>query len=102
MTDPVAFDLGEIAKVITLTPALMAEIIAATEQTAEATKPLTEIWVVKGAVTDAEAYEGRAVLGQVEWQFSDGPPGGRGGSSDYLDLAEGLKAHAPAIFHFVE
>lgn len=102
MTDTIAFDLGEIAKVIEMTPSLMAEILSATAKTAEAPKPLKEIWVVKGEVTSPDAYEGLDVMGQVEWQFSDGPPGERSGSSDYLDLAEGLKAHAPAIFHFVE
>lgn len=59
------------------------------------------IWIVKGAVTDPEAHGARANIGDVEWQFSDGPPDERGGSADYLNLEDGLRNHAPAIFHFV-
>jgi hypothetical protein len=64
------------------------------------------IWIVKGRVTDPEAHEYEegvfALVGTIEWQFSDGPPGERGSSADYLCLETGLKAHAPAIFHFVD
>lgn len=58
---------------------------------------MREIWIVRGVATDPD---GRAVLGQTEWQFSDGPPGERGSSEDYLSLAEGLAATAPAVYHF--
>lgn len=36
-----------------------------------------------------------------QWQFSDGPPGLRGCSADYTDLAEGLRDFAgrPLVFH---
>ena len=100
--DKVAFDITEISKFIRVTPSLMNEILSATEAPADAAQPLKEVWVVKGIVTSPDAYEGHAVMGQTEWQFSDGPPGERGGSSDYLDLEAGIKAHAPAIFHFVD
>jgi hypothetical protein len=67
---------------------------------------MKHIWIVKGEVTDAEMWSdiaGRAVShGDVEWQFSDGPPGERGSSADYLSLEDGLRHHAPAIFHFAE
>ena len=64
------------------------------------------IWIVKGAVTDPlvwiEATGARVSMGEVEWQFSDGPPGERGSSDDFLSLEDGLRQHAPAIFRFVE
>lgn len=68
--------------------------------------PTTDpIYIVKGEVTDLDAYEaenaermatGRAMvaLGDPEWQFSDGPPGARGSSDDFIDLIEGLRAYA--------
>lgn len=59
------------------------------------------IWIVKGAVTDPEAHEYQAKIGDTEWQFSDGPPGERSSSADYLNLEDGLRDHAPAVFHFV-
>ncbi len=63
--------------------------------------PYQHIWIVKGAVTDPDAHGGAAKIGDTEWQFSDGPPGERGSSADYLSLDAGLRAHAPAMFHFV-
>ncbi len=67
---------------------------------------MKEIWIVKGEVTYAEMWSdiaGREVkAGDTEWQFSDGPPGERSGSADYLNLEDGLRQHAPAIFHFVK
>lgn len=54
--------------------------------------------IVKGVVTDVEDVHPHAKLGDVEWQFSDGPPGERGGSEDFLSLEEGIAALAPAIF----
>lgn len=61
---------------------------------------MKHIWIVKGRVTDTDAHP-TAKLGDVEWQFSDGPPGQRGTSSDYLSLEEGLRAHSGAVFYFV-
>ena len=78
--DKVAFDITEISKFIRVTPSLMNEILSATEAPADAAQPLKEVWVVKGIVTSPDAY----------------------GSSDSLDLEAGIKAHAPAIFHFVD
>ena len=59
-----------------------------------------EIWIVKGRVTCTDAHP-TAKLGDVEWQFSDGPPGERGSSTDYTDLEEGLQDHSGCVFHFV-
>lgn len=56
-----------------------------------------QVWIVKGVVTDPEIYldENPDVeQGGVEWQFSDGPPGERGSSSDFLSLEEGLKYYS--------
>lgn len=61
-------------------------------------------YIVKGVVTDPDAHDAHdqpVPLGTTEWQFSDGLPGLRGGSDDYLDLEEGLRALSPAIFHMV-
>lgn len=58
------------------------------------------IWIVKGAVTDPKAYDGKANIGDTEWQFSDGPSGKRSTSADYLSLEQGLLEHSPAIFRF--
>jgi hypothetical protein len=67
---------------------------------------MKQIWIVKGAVSDplfwTEAVGAHVSEGDVEWQFSDGPPGERGSSADFLSLEDGLRHHAPAIFHFVE
>ena len=61
---------------------------------------MKEIWIIKGRVTSDDAYP-NAKLNDVEWQFSDGPPGKRGSSTDYLSLEEGLRDHSGAIFYFV-
>lgn len=60
---------------------------------------MKEYWIVKGAVTCLDAHP-TAQLGDVEWQFSDGPAGERGSSADFLDLEAGLAHCAPAIFHW--
>jgi len=65
------------------------------------TQTAREIWIVQGIVTDPEAHNGAAKIGDIEWQFSDAPPGERGSSADYLSLEEGLRAHSDCIFHFV-
>lgn len=60
------------------------------------------VWVVKGQVTDPTAYppEADAKLGQVEWQFSNGPAGDRSYSADYVDLTKGLAEHEDcALLH---
>ena len=59
-------------------------------------------YIVKGAVTDLNAYPDNPEvrLGDVEWQFSDGPPNKRSFSEDFISLEAGLSAHAgePLIF----
>lgn len=50
------------------------------------------VYIVKGEVTDPDCHPG-SKLGDVEWQFSDGPPGQRGSSWDYLSLTEGVADH---------
>jgi len=63
------------------------------------------IWIVKGETSGAEdvLYDGICPpKGTVEWQFSDGPPGERGGSSDYICLETGMRENSPAFFHFVD
>jgi len=59
-----------------------------------------EVWVVVGEVTDPAAHQGAAVLGQPEYQFSDGPAGHRGYSADYIDLEHGLQEHSGCIIHW--
>lgn len=63
--------------------------------------PPRKVWVVRGEVTDPSCFPGTgAKLGDTEWQFSDGPPGERGYSADYVDLSEGLATHADcALYH---
>ena len=58
------------------------------------------IWVYVGEVTDVDAYNGKAVLGQPEYQFSDAPGDDRGCSADYIDLAKGLREHSGCIIHW--
>ena len=60
---------------------------------------LDEVWIAKGKVTDPTAYPD-AVLGQTEYQFSDGPGVSRGQSADYIDLEQGLRDHSGMIIHF--
>ena len=66
---------------------------------------MKEIWIVEGVVTDAEMWRemGHPDVkpGDTEWQFSDGKPGERGSSADFLSLSDGLRFYAPAIFQFV-
>ena len=64
------------------------------------TEKCTIIHVIEGRVTDPGAHSGGANIGDVEWQFSDGPPGERGESSDYLDLEEGLRDYPDCLFRF--
>lgn len=58
------------------------------------------IYIVEGVVTDPEAHPD-AIVGDTEWQFSDGPPGERGSSADYLYLEEGMRAHPGCNFKFM-
>ena len=60
-----------------------------------------EVWIIKGVVTDPDAHFG-AIVGDIEYQFSDGPPNGRGMSSDYADLEKGLAEHSSYIVHWSE
>lgn len=62
-----------------------------------ACEALPVYWVLKGQVTCTEAHP-TACLGDIEWQFSDGPDGHRRRSSDFLNLEEGFRALAPAVF----
>ncbi len=55
------------------------------------------VWVGRGEVDNLEAWPEGTVLGQDEWQFSDGPVGNRGYSEDYLTLQEGLAAHSGKV-----
>jgi len=59
-----------------------------------------EVWVVVGEVTDPDLYE-NAKVGDLEYQFSDGPPGARTMSYDFVNLSEGLAAHKGCILHWV-
>ena len=62
---------------------------------------LKEYWIVKGRVTCQDCAEIYGCnIGDVEWQFSDGPAGARGSSQDYHDILKGLSDLSPAIFHF--
>ena len=54
--------------------------------------------VVKGHVTDPELAERWGVsVGDVEWQFSDGPSGARSSSADYPSMEAGLRELSPCI-----
>jgi len=61
-----------------------------------------KVWICRGIVTDPEIYNFEAKLGDPEWQFSDGPPGLRSWSSDYVDLEKGLKDHRGSIIEWVK
>jgi len=60
---------------------------------------MNEVWIVKSVITDGYSYES-ATIGDVEYQFSDGPPGERSMSSDYIDLEQGLADHSGYIIHW--
>src|SRR5579872_4731320 len=57
-----------------------------------------KIWIIKGIVTDPQAYDGKVPVGTTEWQFSDGPDGDRTRSDDFLSLEEGKAAFPGAEF----
>lgn len=59
---------------------------------------MREVWIVKGKITDEHAHPG-GKLGDIEYQFSDGPPGQRSHSADYLSLEDGLKDHEGYLIH---
>lgn len=59
-----------------------------------------EVWLVVGKVTNPDAYDGAAIEGQPEYQFSDGPKGKRSSSADYVDIIKGLEDHSGFIIHF--
>jgi len=64
-----------------------------------------KVWIVCGKITDeeaAEAYQSGAKVGDIEYQFSDGPPGERTYSADYVDLAEGIRDHAHCKIYWPE
>lgn len=58
------------------------------------------VYIVKGSM-GPEPHEGHAE-GDLEWQFSDGPAGSRGSSSDYADLLKGLEDHRGFDFNIDE
>lgn len=54
-----------------------------------------KVWLEIGHVTNPELYPERNVkYGDPEYQFSDGPAGERGSSADYVDVQQGIDAHA--------
>ena len=59
------------------------------------------VYIVKGVVTDPDSYPD-AKVGDTEYQFSDGPPGHRSVSADYVDLEEGLRDHTGKNFIWVD
>lgn len=63
---------------------------------------VSDVWIVKGQVSDPDSYpDPKPVVGQTEWQFSDGPPGERGSSADYIDLEKGLAEFSGHRLHWV-
>jgi len=70
------------------------------ETSTQGDEAMKEYWIVKGIVTDTDAHPG-ARLGDTEWQFSDGPPGERSSSEDFLSLEAGFAATSPAVYHWV-
>lgn len=51
------------------------------------------VYIIKGEVTNLEAWPNHKVeLGDPEWQVSDGPPGARSYSEDFLSLEDALAA----------
>ena len=63
---------------------------------------MTTIYVVKGHVTSPDAHLKPCSVGDTEWQFSDGPPGKRSSSADYLNLEEGIQSHRNNALVFVK
>ena len=65
---------------------------------------MKEVWIVKGCVGNPEVWHDCGYpdvkMNDVEWQFSDGPAGNRGGSDDYISLEEGLKEHDGCIINW--
>jgi hypothetical protein len=63
------------------------------------------VWVVKGCpVTQAQVDDGvwpESALGCTEWQFSDGLPGARTVSEDYINLEVGLRRYTGYRFVWV-
>jgi hypothetical protein len=77
------------------------ETLEAAKAAMSAQTSLPVYYIVKGMVTDDEAHaENLGIVGDTEWQISDGPAGERGSSACYLDLEEAIKAHSPAVFIF--
>ena len=67
---------------------------------AKGNEMVNHVWVYVGKVTDPDAYEGKAYMGQPEYQFSDAPEEERGSSADYVDLVQGLKDHSGYVIHW--
>jgi hypothetical protein len=64
---------------------------------------MKEVWICRGVMTEdgAEAHGPQYKTGDVEWCFSNGPPGDRGSSSDFATLEQGLLFNSGSIFHWV-
>ncbi len=54
---------------------------------------MREIWIVK---VENMTWEGV----EIEYQFSDGPPGERSISADYMNLEQGLAEHTGCVIHW--
>jgi hypothetical protein len=53
-----------------------------------------QVWLHVGKVDNADAYPEQSVkVGDLEFQFSDGPVGQRSSSADYVGLGKGLDDH---------
>jgi len=53
---------------------------------------MTQVWLHVGRVQYPYNYP-NAKMGDLEFQFGDGPPGQRTYSKDYVDLNQGLDEH---------
>lgn len=61
---------------------------------------VNHVWVYIGEVTDVDGYDGKAVLGQPEYQFSYANGNSRDYSADYIDLELGLREHSGYTIHW--
>ena len=68
--------------------------------TEQRTPKRKQVWLHVGRVSDADAYPDQGVkIGDLEFQFSDGPVGQRSSSADYVDLGKGLDDHYDCDVH---
>lgn len=62
------------------------------------------IHIVKGEIQNEDALEAYGpgyAVGDIEWQFSDGPSGSRGSSGDFADLRKGLMHYGYGVSYDV-